>query len=92
MVTNALPHDGALVASESAASHRSRNENPIVATAFGRIALSYFSSIEDARNPWLDVQARGPCTCSQSLRWIEAWHRNVATPRGDELAIIVGED
>ena len=92
MVTNTLPHGGALVASEREISQNPSTENPVVSTTFGPVALSHFSSIEEARRPWLDLQGRAPCTCSQSLRWIEAWHRNVAAPKGADLAIVVGAD
>ncbi len=92
MAINTLPQDGALTISKRSNAQDASRENSVVATAFGQVALSHFSTIEGARASWLDLQSRAPCTCSQSLRWIEAWHRHVAMPKGAELAIVIGSD
>jgi CelD/BcsL family acetyltransferase involved in cellulose biosynthesis len=92
MAINTLPQDGALTVSKPAITQDASRDNSVVATSFGRVALSYFSEIDAARASWLDLQSRAPSTCSQSLRWIEAWNRHVAIPKGAELAITIGSD
>jgi CelD/BcsL family acetyltransferase involved in cellulose biosynthesis len=70
---------------------RSERSGPIaVDTSFGTIQLHITGNLQSVEAVWERLQARTPCTASQTFDWAQAFARHVLAPEGREPVIVVG--